>query len=547
MTVSYNLDLSNASLISFVKLQLRWRGSIWKCVFKELLMFSIFFAALTVTYRSDYILTNKQRILWDDFAALFDQKLDYIPLTFMLGFFVTIIVGRWNDIFLNMGWIDNIALATATYMRGSDEKSRVLRRNIIRYMVLTQVLLLRDVSMQVRRRFPSLETIVASGFMLECELTKYNECSQKFSKYFLPVQWCFTLLYEARQSGKIACDLMLNEIIKHITDFRKGLAQISNFDWVPIPLVYPQVVFLAVRSYFFVSLIARQSILIDGEKPKHDSLLLPFIPFIMTALQFIFYVGWMKVAESLMNPLGEDDDDFELNFLVDRNLSVGLTIVDDNFNEAPSQQKDIFWSRESIEPLYSADAAVKPVNPQIGSASQYEPQEDEIMMMKHVNAEDGIGDDFSLNDNNIEGNNLLQRGVSIVSVNRQCGSRTSLGSRTKTGILDTLKRQFSRDGRKLSRPTRLTNSQFSLNNELKPSFEVTSESSTDILREIADESSRNHTLLTPEGDLISPSRRPSPVNDVILTSVPEEDEESQRTRTSHDLHKWKKMMDNKKN
>jgi hypothetical protein len=33
-------------------------------------------------------------------------------------------------------------------------------------------------------------------------------------------------------------------------------------------------------------------------------------------------MGWLKVAESLINRFGEDDDHLEVNWLVDRNLQV---------------------------------------------------------------------------------------------------------------------------------------------------------------------------------------------------------------------------------
>ena len=50
-----------------------------------------------------------------------------------------------------------------------------------------------------------------------------------------------------------------------------------------------------------------------------------YIP-VYTILQFFFYMGLLKVAEQLINPFGDDDEDFELNWLVDRHMKVGFTV-----------------------------------------------------------------------------------------------------------------------------------------------------------------------------------------------------------------------------
>ena len=91
-----------------------------------------------------------------------------------------------------------------------------------------------------------------------------------------------------------------------------------------------QVVTLATYVFFIFTVIGRQKI--DGLMPDRagDSFMRSgrfpmdldlYIP-IFTILQFFFYMGLLKVAEQLINPFGDDDEDFELNWLVDRHMKV---------------------------------------------------------------------------------------------------------------------------------------------------------------------------------------------------------------------------------
>ena len=90
-------------------------------------------------------------------------------------------------------------------------------------------------------------------------------------------------------------------------------------------------------TYFTSALLGRQ-FLIPSSTPKDENFLNSTIsysskaPFsthtpdfivpIHTLVELVCYMGWIKVAETLLNPFGDDDEDFNVNYLIDRNLQV---------------------------------------------------------------------------------------------------------------------------------------------------------------------------------------------------------------------------------
>uniref|UniRef100_A0A914W6N2 Bestrophin homolog n=1 Tax=Plectus sambesii TaxID=2011161 RepID=A0A914W6N2_9BILA len=385
MTVSYTLDVSTTNFMSFTRLLLRWRGSVWKAIYQELLVWLLLYFVLSAIYR--FVLNDEQRKIFEDTTYYCYKSTELIPVTFILGFFVNLVVRRWWEMLKNIGWVDNTSLYIATYVEGTDDKARMIRRNIVRYMVLVQAMVLRDISVPIRRRFPTLETLQVAGFMSTEEMKKLNGIPTRHARYWIPMQWAMMLVKRARREGSITTDFAVHDLLTRLREYRTALGTLLCYDWVPVPLVYVQVVTLAVRCYFLICLMGRQFVKDTNHDAVNSSIDI-YIP-LLTIIQFVFYYGWLKVAEALLNPLGEDDDDFEINYLLDRNLQAALTIVDYTEDRQPTLEKDIFWSEPFPEPLYSAETINSSnSNPYAGSATEMHlSKESDVIMMPRIHKE----------------------------------------------------------------------------------------------------------------------------------------------------------------
>ncbi|KFD52090.1 hypothetical protein M513_07072 [Trichuris suis] len=370
--LSKRKESGTSTLATFLKLLIRWKGSIYKLMYKEAIIYLSLYTILSLVYR--FALNSEQREQFEKLSLFCEKSLSFIPLTFILGFYVSMVVTRWWDVFMNIGWPDRIVLQVACYVQSADQKGRMIRRTVARYLNLAQTLVLRDISSAVKKRFPTMDMVIQSGivyagFMNEEEHRQYEEVQCLHHKFWIPIQWCCTLLHKARKESLIENDLLLNQLIDDIMNYRQNLMMLLNYDWISVPLVYTQVVTIAVYGFFAASLMARQYLDPDKHYPGHIVDL--YVP-IFTILQFVFYMGWLKVAESLINPLGEDDDDFEINYIVERNLQAGYLICDENYGRIPPLERDIHWNDVQAEIPHTAASLGLKDNPQIGSASTIE-------------------------------------------------------------------------------------------------------------------------------------------------------------------------------
>ncbi|KFP37681.1 Bestrophin-3, partial [Chlamydotis macqueenii] len=352
MTVTYSSKVANATFFGFHRLLLKWKGSIYKLLYREFIVFATLYTAISVLYR--FFLTGSQKRFFERLSLYCDKYAEQIPVTFVLGFYVTLVVNRWWNQFVNLPWPDRLMFLISSCVQGRDEYGRLLRRTLMRYVNLTSLLIFRSVSTAVYKRFPTMDHVVGAGFMTRYERKIFDDLKSPHLKYWVPFVWFGNLASKARKEGRIRDSVDLQTLMNEMNKYRSWCSLLFGYDWVGVPLVYTQVVTLAVYTFFFACLIGRQFLDTDQGYQGHDLDL--YIP-IFTLLQFFFYAGWLKVAEQLINPFGEDDDDFETNWCIDRNLQVSLLAVDEMHMNLPRMEKDIYWNDSSARPPYTKAAA----------------------------------------------------------------------------------------------------------------------------------------------------------------------------------------------
>uniref|UniRef100_A0A8D8TBC3 Bestrophin homolog n=1 Tax=Cacopsylla melanoneura TaxID=428564 RepID=A0A8D8TBC3_9HEMI len=348
MTVTYTAEVASCKGFGcFLKLLARWKGSIYKLVWPDLMAYLTLYYALNLTYR--YQLNPDQKKIFESIVEYCDTYSNLIPLSFVLGFYISIIMTRWWDQYNNIPWPDATAVYVSSQVHGQDERGRMMRRTIMRYVCTCITMVLANISPRVKKRFPSLDHLVEGGLLLENEKNIIAGINEKFPgppKHWMPIVWAASIVTRARKEGRVRDDFSVKSIIDELNRIRGQCGKLLGYDTVSVPLVYTQVVTLAVYSFLITTIMGRQWLDVSNDISHplriHNNYIDVYFP-IFTILQFFFYMGWLKVAEVLINPFGDDDEDFEVNWMIDRNIQVSYLIVDGMHHEHPDLVRDQYW------------------------------------------------------------------------------------------------------------------------------------------------------------------------------------------------------------
>ncbi|CAD6195118.1 unnamed protein product [Caenorhabditis auriculariae] len=316
MTISYSGN--------FFRLLLRWKGSIWRSVWRELLVFLVLFYVIRFTM-PEFItqfdadgargFRKKYKLLCNEF----NEYTKLIPLTFLLGFYVSNVVSRWWCQFECLSWPEDVLSVLCMVL--PLEESRPVRHQIARYLNLTSALAWRDISTKIRLRFPHVRNLVDAGMLTDFEYKKLKAINEPSPgiRWLTPLHWAQQLITQEVSAGRGQLQYM-STLSNEFRSYRVSFRKLYCHDWVCVPLVYTQVAALATYAHFFFCLFGRQHH--EGD----ENLDLPFPLF--TVVQFLFFVGWSGRTSCVLSDWMTTISSFLISLISE---------------EPPSFEEDFFW------------------------------------------------------------------------------------------------------------------------------------------------------------------------------------------------------------
>jgi hypothetical protein len=304
----------------------RWTGGIYKLVGVELAAFILmWYIVWGASSNFNFVAKSTD---FDEYVKSFRlyQGSIRVMLGFMLVYYYQEIYSRARRIFFAIPFPDStfIAINSVVGSSGKDRaRGHLLKQTIFRYILATTFQCYHASSKMFQRRYPKpWESMVKLGLLTSEETQRMRD---RISEYpypgevsFVPIAWATMTLRRAflenqvmpNKSAGEAYPTIVELAMKALHDYRSQYGSLLFEVYFPFPLLLSQLVTLVVYSYFVVALVAQQN------QSNEPTFLFP----LFTVMEFVVYIGALRVGQTFTNPLGEDENCFEMVAFFNRNL-----------------------------------------------------------------------------------------------------------------------------------------------------------------------------------------------------------------------------------
>ena len=114
-----NYNDTTTQFIGIRSLLLRWKGSVYRLIWWDLLLFIIAFGFFAILYRAVLIHYPVHKQHFELLCIYANRYSSAVPITFLTGFYVSSVVSRWWDQFMSLSYPDQLALKLVAYVPGN--------------------------------------------------------------------------------------------------------------------------------------------------------------------------------------------------------------------------------------------------------------------------------------------------------------------------------------------------------------------------------------------------------------------------------------------
>lgn len=297
-----------------------WKRSFFKLVWKQVIVYYIVYVALTLIY--SHVFDKQQKANFDALARYVAKYGVSIPVVLLLGFFNSVAMGRWFSMVSSVPGTSKIITQFIVTLKDDLPEGKLIIDEYSRYVLLNWVLIFRMICKPLRKRYPTMMSLQASGFLSAKERVYLEGIEDRGERNTLPLivsNWLIIFLKEVNRRDYFGRPTDCEKHIDAVLALKKNGGSVIKFATNNIPVALIQSVTIAIYCFGFVSVIGHQF----SEKSVYTRIISGYFPFLY-AMPYFLYYAWLKVGRIAADPFGEDEDDIDIVDLFQKHVADSL-------------------------------------------------------------------------------------------------------------------------------------------------------------------------------------------------------------------------------